>query len=289
MRNRPINFVLSAVLNIALLLGCSPLVIEDQIQSTNTTTILPNTEIPVNDCDNIFYPMAADNQWNYQFKVNDEQTAGSHESALSLTVTESFASSAVLAIKSYNSENVSESTVKCQNQAILDFPITELKMVLGELANDIDLEYESGIYMPSEQEFIANNWSMEWETNFTANGNLKTYYEGEELTAVLDDSPVKMMWKVIGTGESLQVPAGNFEDLVKMECEISFDIKNLQTNIQGNNINIATTLTLNAELWYAPHIGLIKENVKETSIKLYGINFPIDASGLIELTSYTIN
>ena len=289
MRNRPINFVLSSILSFALLSGCSPAVVEEQIQLTDTPTILPSAELSLNDCDNIFYPMAAGNQWNYQFKVNDEQTAGSHESALSLTVTESFPSSAVLAIESYNSENVSESTVKCQNQAILDFPITELKMVLGELANDIDLEYESGIYMPSEQEFIANNWSMEWETNFTANGNLKTYYEGEELTAVLDDSPVKMMWKVVSTGESLQVPAGNFEDLVKMECEISFDIKNLQTNIQGNNINIATTLTLNSELWYASHIGLIKENVKETSIKLYGFNFPIDAFGLIELTSYTIN
>ena len=289
MRNRPVNFILSLMISFTLFSSCSPAVVEDQIQLTDTPAILPSTEIPVNDCDNIFYPMAANNQWNYQFKVNDEQTTGSHESALSLTVIESSDSSAVLAIKSYNSENVTESTVQCQNQAILDFPITELKMVLGELANDINLEYESGIFMPSEQEFIANNWSMEWETNYTANGNLKTYYEGEELTAILDDSPVKMMWKVVGTGEYLQVPAGNFEDLVKMECEISFDIKNLQTNIQGNNINIATTLTLNSELWYAPHIGLIKENVKETSIKLYGINFPIDASGLIELTSYTIN
>ena len=289
MRNRPIYYVLSLLISFTSLSGCSPAEVEGQIQLTDTPTILPSAEPSLNDCDNIFYPMAVDNQWNYQFKVNDEQIAGSHESALTFTVAESSDSSAVLAIKSYNSENVTESTVKCQNQAILDFPITELKMVLGDLANDIDLKYESGIYMPSEQEFVANNWSMEWETNFIANGNLQAYYEGEELTAVLDDSPVKMMWKVIGTGESLQVPAGNFEDLVKMECEISFDIKNLQTNIQGNNINIATTLTLNAELWYAPHIGLIKENVKETSIKLYGINFPIDASGLIELTSYTIN
>ena len=289
MRNRPINFILPLMLSFTLFSSCSPAIVEDQMQLADTPTILPSAEIPLNDCDNIFYPMIADNQWNYQFKVNDEQIAGSHESALSLTVAESSDSSAVLTINSYNSENETESTVKCQNQAILDFPITELKMVLGELANDIDLEYKSGTFMPSEQDFIANNWSMEWETNYTSNGNLQAYYEGEELTAVLDEGPVKMMWKVVGTGESLQVPAGNFEDLVKMECEISFDIKNLQTNIQGNNINIATTLTLNSELWYAPHIGLIKENVKETSIRLYGINFPIDASGLIELTSYTIN
>ena len=274
----------------ALLSACSPANAEAQTQEQPTAAAeAPVAEASANACDNIFYPMTTNNQWNYQFKVNDEQTAGSHESALSLTVSESSDSSAVLAIKSYNSENVTESIVKCQDQAILDFPITELKMVLGELANDIDLEYESGIFMPSEQEFVANNWSMEWETNYTANGNLQAYYEGEELTAVMDDSPVKMKWKVVGAGESLQVPAGNFGDLVKMECEISFDIKNLQTNIQGNDINIATTLTLNSELWYAPHIGLIKENVNETSIKLYGINFPIDAFGLIELTSYTIN
>jgi hypothetical protein len=63
----------------------------------------------------------------------------------------------------------------------------------------------------------------------------------------------------------------------------------LQTNIQGNDVNISTTLTVDTELWYAPHIGLVKQDVNGISIKLYGISFPVEAYGYIQLSSYTIN
>ncbi len=249
---------------------------------------VPTAQPAAGPCDNIFYPMTLNNQWVYDYNMED--TSGNSQGAsMALTVSQSEGASATLAALSYDTGLVTESAVQCSEQAILNFPITELKMILGELAGNIDLQYQGGTFMPSEQDFVDNNWSMEWETDYVASGSLQAYYEGEELSAVLDASPVKMKWKVVGTGESMQVPAGDFSDLVKIERQISFDISNLQTNIQGNDVNISTTLTVDTELWYAPHIGLIQQNVNGISIKLYGISFPVEASGTVQLSSYTIN
>jgi hypothetical protein len=291
MKSKRITQILAALLAIALLTACgSPAASEpaqDQPAPVANDAQAPAAETAAGPCDNIFYPMKVDNQWVYDYGMED--TGGSvQEASMALTVSQSEGSSATLAALSYDTGLVTESAVQCSDQAILNFPITELKMVLGELAGNFDMQYQGGTFMPSEQEFLANNWSMEWETDYTASGSLQAYYEGEELSAVLDASPVKMNWKVVGTGESLQVPAGDFSGLVKMERQISFDITNLQTNIQGNDVNISTTLTVDTELWYAPHIGLVKQNVNGISIKLYGISFPVEASGYVQLSSYTI-
>ena len=292
MKRKLITQILAVLLALVILTACSapaPTAEPPQDQSAPAANEeqAPAADTTANPCDNIFYPMTLNNQWVYDFGLEDN--GGAEESSMTFTVSESSGSSAVLAALSYDTGIVTESAVQCDDQAILNFPMTELKMVLGELAGNIELQYQSGTFMPSEQEFIANNWSMEWETNYTATGSLQAYYEGEELSAVLDNSPVKMQWKVAGTGESMQVPAGNFSDLVKMERQISFDVSNLQTNIQGNDVNISTTLTVNTELWYAPHIGLVKQNVNGISIKLYGINFPVEANGYVQLSSYTVN
>ena len=167
--------------------------------------------------------------------------------------------------------------------------MTELKMVLGKLSGDLALDYKSGIFMPSEKTFIENNWEMEWETEYVANGTLEGTYKGETLTAELSSSPVTMNWQVVSTNESLDVQAGHFDNLVKMNREISFDVSSLKAVINGNNINLSTTLTINTDLWYAPNVGLIKQDVNSASIKLFGISFPIDAWGYIELDSYTLN
>ena len=292
MNRKNITRILAIFSIVALLTACgAPAAAaeppQDQSAPAANEEQAPAADTTANPCDNIFYPMTLNNQWIYDFGLEDN--GSTEESSMAFTVSESSGSSAVLAALSYDTGIVTESAVQCGDQAILNFPMTELKMVLGELAGNIELQYQSGTFMPSEQEFIANNWSMEWETNYTATGSLQAYYEGEELSAVLDNSPVKMQWKVAGTGESMQVPAGNFSDLVKMERQISFDVSNLQTNIQGNDVNISTTLTVNTELWYAPHIGLVKQNVNGISIKLYGINFPVEANGYVQLSSYTIN
>jgi len=93
---------------------------------------------------------------------------------------------------------------------------------------------------------------------------------------------------VAGTGETLEVAAGKFENLVKINRVISMDVSSLQANIEGSQVNVATTLTIDTNLWYAPRVGLIKQEIESASVKFYGINFPVEVSGSIELSEYTV-
>ncbi len=246
----------------------------------------PITEAFVNQCDNIFYPLALDNQWIYRISI--DQVSVDDKPDLALTVSENSGASAQIATLDYSSGIVTQSAVMCQDGEIISFPVTELNMILGMLSGELNLEFARGRFMPSEKEFEDNNWSMEWETEYIANGNLQGTYEGETLTALLSQSPVKMTWMIVGTGETVQVAAGAFENLVKINRVIAFDVSSLQANIDGSEVNTATTLTINTNLWYAPHIGMVKQEIESATVKFFGINFPIEAAGSVELIEYTL-
>jgi len=250
------------------------------------------SDSPAGACDNIFYPLALNNQWVYRFDMYEmdysESTLDAVASETAMTVSAVSADSAELALLDYNSGLVTQSTVRCQDQAILDFPMTELKMVFVDLAGSLEIEYVSGLFMPSEQQLIDSDWNMSWETQYAASGTLNGSYEGESLSASLSHSPIKMKWQVLSTGETLEVKAGTFSDLVKVNREISFEIPSLKATFQGNPLDISTKLTLNTDLWYAPHIGLVKQAVNSAQVKVLGIDFPISAWGYIELVSYQV-
>ncbi len=237
-------------------------------------------------CDNIFYPLAAKNSWSY--RLNFDQIASDGNPDLVMTVSESSPDSALISISDYTISQVTQSTATCRQGAVVDFPVTELNLVLGMFSGDLDMKYESGIFMPSLQEFEANDWALEWETVYRANGNLQGSYEGDTITAELIDSPVKMRWKIIGTDETLEVPAGKFENLVKVDRVISFDVSRLQTTIEGSEVNISTTLIVDTVLWYAPHVGLVNEDIESASVKFYGIGIPVEIDGSLELLEYSV-
>lgn len=265
--------------------------IETPVETPEEPT--PASVTSANACDNIFYPLALDNQWIYRLDVyevhHEEQTIETSASDLALTVSEVSDSSAVLGALDYDTGIVTKSTVQCQDQAIINFPITELNMVFGNLEGDINVGYVSGKFMPSEEEFEDSDWGQEWETEYIATGNIEADFEGELLAATFSESPVKMRWQVTGRGETLEVDAGTFNDLVKINREISFDISSLKTYVDGNEIELATTLTLNTNMWFAPHIGLVKQEINSASIELFGMNLPVDAWGYFELSDYTVN
>jgi len=246
----------------------------------------PITEAAANACDNPFYPLSLNNQWIYRLAIDQVDT--DEKADLALTVSESTDSLVVLAALDYDTGIVTQSTVQCNDGEIVNFPVTELNMILGLLSGELNLEYQSGRFMPALQEFENSNWDLAWETEYTANGDLQSTYEGETLTALLSDSLVKMDWKVAGTGETLEVAAGKFENLVKINRVISMDVSSLQANIEGSQVNVATTLTIDTNLWYAPRVGLIKQEIESASVKFYGINFPVEVSGSIELSEYTV-
>ncbi len=178
-------------------------IVEQVGEEIPTQETAPITEAVVNQCDNIFYPLALDNQWIYRISI--DQISADENPDLALTVSENSGSSAEIAALDYSSGIVTQSAVACQDGEIINFPVTELNMILGMLSGELNLEFTSGRFMPSEKEFEDNNWSMKWETEYIANGNLQGTYEGETLTALLSQSPVKMTWMVVGTGETMQL------------------------------------------------------------------------------------
>jgi hypothetical protein len=279
--------------SLILVVSCSKTAPLEQDQPIATEEPIPTPGPVQNPCENIFYPLNLNNQWIYRFdiyKMNyDQKSIDADASDLALTVSEVTNSSAMVSVLDFGTGIITESSVDCQDQAIINFPMLELKMVFGELTGDLNLEYKSGVFMPSGKDLEASNWNMEWETEYIADGVLESTYEGEPLTATLSSSPVKMKWQVAGTNDSLEVSGGKFDNLVKINREISFDISNLHTNLDGNEVNLATTLSINTDMWYAPQIGLIKQEISSASIKIFGIDFPIDTWGYIELTSTTIN
>lgn len=237
-------------------------------------------------CDNIFYPLAAQNRWSY--RLNFDQVAADGNPDLVVSVSESTPDSALITTSDLSTGQVTQSLATCRQGTVVDFPVTELNLVLGLFSGDLDLKYESGIFMPSLQEFETNDWALEWETTYRANGKLQGSYEGDTITAELIDSPVKMHWKVIGTDEPLDIPAGKFENLVKVERVITFEISKLQTTIEGSEVNISTTLNVNMVLWYAPHVGLVNQDIESASVKFYGIGIPVEINGSLELLEYSV-
>ena len=286
--------ILTILLIALMAMGCAKSNADSSIQtSDNNNDSEVSVETTGGPCDNIFYPLGLNNQWIYHLDAYmdnyEDQTMESSGSDLSLTVSEVNDSSIVLAALDQSTGVVTQSTIQCQDQSIVNFPLTELNMIFGDLAGEINIEYVSGTFMPSKQAFEDSDWSLSWETEYKASGTVEANYDGESLSAVLENSPVTMRWQVTGTGETIDTAAGTFTDLVKINREISFDITSLKTYIEGNQIDIKTTLTMDTDMYYAPNIGLVKQNVNSAAIKLYGINFPVDAWGYVELSSYTIN
>jgi len=235
-------------------------------------------------CNNIFYPIALGNEWIYQIQIEGED--GQPEIAeLGLTVSEVNASNAVLSALDYDTGIVTQSTAECEDGSILNFPMTELNLVFGEVAGDMQLQYNSGVFMPSHTDFEVDNWTNSWETDFTASAVINGTYDDETVTIELSESPVKMSWQVIEEDGTIQVPAGNFDDVVLIKRKLTVKVTSLKATIEGQLIDISTTLILNSNMWYLPYVGLLKQELDSATINLYGIDFPIDSIGIIELKS----
>jgi len=235
-------------------------------------------------CNNIFYPLALDNQWIYQIQIEGE--GGQPEiTELGLTVSEVNESSAVLSALDYDTGIVTQSTAECEDGSILNFPITEMNLVFGEVAGDLRLQYNSGVFMPSYADFEVENWANTWETDFTASGVINGKYDDETVTINLSKSPVQMSWQVIGKDGTIQIPAGNFDDVMLIKRKVTFEVTSLKATVEGQEIDISTTLVLNSNMWYLPYVGLLKQELDSATINLYGIDFPIESIGKIELKS----
>jgi hypothetical protein len=162
-------------------------------------------------------------------------------------------------------------------------------MIIGDMANSLDIEYVSGTFMPTRKDFDDSNWSLDWETEYKTSGTLEANYEGKSFKAIFSESPVEMSWEVISTDESQDVPAGSFDNLVKINRIIEIDVTSMNAEIKGKQVNIGTTLVIETDMYFAADIGLIKQTINKASIKLFGIKIPLEVQGSMELESYTFN
>jgi hypothetical protein len=283
------NKISISILLIAIFLASSCGKPDTQLAVENSDIDVSNSEenqpvIPDSPCNNIFYPLALDNEWIYQIQIEGED-GQPIISELGLTVSEVNESSAVLATLDYDTGVVTQSTAECEQGSILNFPMTEMNLVFGEVAGDMQLQYNSGVFMPSHTDFELGNWTNTWETDFTASGMINGIYDDETVTIALSESPVKMSWQVIEKDLNIQVPAGSFDGVVLIKHKLTFDVPSLKATLEGQVIDISTTLVLNSNMWYLPYVGLLKQELDSATINFYGIDFPIESIGKIELKS----
>ena len=257
-------------------------------QSSPNTSDLAESTSTEHACGNIFYPLALGNEWIYKIEYGD-LSSDQESSDFVLTVSDVQDSTAEISALNYHTGIVTKTQVMCMEGAILNFPLTELNMVFAELDGSLDIEYQSGVFMPSAADFETDGWVISWSTKFNASGSLEANYEGENLRATLSESPIEMDWKVISQDEVIQTPAGEFSNVKKIQRDINIEVSSFEAVIEGNAFNVATTLTIQTDLYYSPNIGLVQEKINLAYIKLFGVKFPIETSGKMVLTSYSLN
>lgn len=237
-------------------------------------------------CFNIFYPIALNNQWIYKFEnATDELDSEVEPLEFSITVFETKESQASIGTLSHESGIVTQSTVICNNQEIVYFQENILNLIIGDVGGDIDIEYVSGLYTPNEETFENNNWDYHWETELIASGEIKGTIDEEEFRAILDQSSLKFDWEVIDTHQNIQTSSGTFDNTILVERKIELEVPSLKVVIDGESENISTTIKLITNIWYVPYIGMVNQKIISGTVQFFGIDFPIDANGNVELIS----
>jgi hypothetical protein len=238
-------------------------------------------------CGNIFYPLQQDNQWTYRLEFAG--TPGSEKADLTMRITDVSENGAELAVISRTTGVEDESSVRCEDGAVIEFPLIEMDALFSGLGGGIDVTYEKGVFMPSRRDFDEADWKNKWSTRYLVNGQFEGRYKGETMKAVFSNSPAQLDWKVIGTGGEMRVAAGEFTDVVHIRRTAAIEVTSLQAVVSGTPVKLGTTLTLVTIMYYAPGVGLLRQDFESATVKLlFGINLPIQGSGSMELITYQL-
>lgn len=255
------------------------------VDGPSSMTDAPVASAPPGPCDNILFPFVPGTQWIYATKTDDTSTPEA-PSQLGLTVQKVEESIATIDALDVSTGVITETLARCDNGAILNYPALTQKMLLGgALASDFNLEYVSGVFAPAESVFIDNNWQVQWEADYIANGTVTVQADGEDLEIILQDSPVHLTWQTAGAGdaafEPITVTAGTFDRALKTMREVTMDI-----SLSADGLTVSGKLTLNTTQWYAPHVGLLRSQIDTAELTYMGISFPIEVNGIVELVEF---
>ena len=235
-------------------------------------------------CNNILFPLNDGNNWVYEVESSD----GSGEpifSEYAWSVSGQTEDSVKLGTLFYDSGTVLSADVQCLDGAVENFPLTTSNIVVGDMEGAIDYEYVSGKYLPSFKELEDGNWENTWQTVVNSSGTITADFEGQTTGIVLDDSPLTMNWQILEKDVSVTVPAGTFDNAVRINQELIYEINSL--TIEGGDMpmEISTTMIFDSDYWFVPNLGLVKTEINSTNVQLFGSSFPVDMTGVSMLKS----
>ncbi len=238
-------------------------------------------------CGNIFYPLRQDNRWAYRLEFAG--TPGREQADLTMRVADVRQNGAGLSVVSQAIGVEDSSEIRCENGAIIEFPFIEMDVLFGGLGGGVDVTYESGVFMPAEDDFKKQNWTNKWTTQYRINGQFEGRYQGEKMTAIFANSPARMEWEVIAKGGQLRVAAGEFADIVHIRRTAIIDVTTLQVVVSETLVQLGTTLTMVTNMYYAAGVGMLKQDFDSATVSLpLGIQIPIQGTGSMEMVSYRL-
>ncbi|MBP6087030.1 MAG: hypothetical protein KA449_02370 [Pelolinea sp.] len=287
MRNNRRIFILNriCILLLVFLTACGS---KEKSEKLDETINQVTAEREGHACINVFYPLKLGNQWIYRPNLEDQSFLKA-SSDIVISVPETRDASAVVSVINNDASINARIAFECIDGAIINFPVTELNMGANQEGNNLKLEYVSGVYMPSEEDFSSKNWQMAWNSEYKANGQIGATYEGESFSVLLSSAPIKVDWQIMNSGTALEVPAGKFENVVHIQRNIEMDITKLEASIEGKRINLPAKLKLTTQMFYAPGVGLLKMELDSVTVTFFGINYPLEVPVSVELASYHLD
>ena len=227
-------------------------------------------------CNNILYPLLEGQQMVYK------STSPEGDIKTGMTVATVEGNFATVDMLNMGTGITTQSTVECDAGTIKHFPAISMGTILGDMvAGEMTMEYVSGYVAPTEETLVAKNWDMAWESEYIMNGQITMEDEGESVTVTIDNSPVLMKWQTAGTGQSITVEAGSYNNVIKITREMTMDI-----SLDMSGMKLDSTLIILSTHFFEPYIGMVKMQIDEVSVQMQGMSFPIAMNETMELVEF---
>ena len=251
-----------------------------------TSTPLPPTVIPTSTpfpngpCDNPLVPLAMGNRWVYRV------TTPEGEALYNLESVEIRNEANIISIINFTDQKHNKTIrepVVCQNGAIENFPLFVITMLLSDYVDTtFNTYHDTGVYAPSHQTLIDNDWRMDWSTVYLTEekAHLKNPMGGSDLI-VLESSPMKLAFHTDGEKESVTTPAGDFPQAIKVLRNFSMSVTITLPTGGTNGI-----LTFETTELYEPYIGLVRSQINSASLKTQGTTIPLSIESVLELLEF---
>jgi hypothetical protein len=229
-------------------------------------------------CRNILYPMAVGQQWLYQANALDRSEL------INMRVLSVNNSQGNVMVTNQTTGSAKQIQVQCEGDAIRSFPFMSVDALFGNSLNSsMTASYLSGALAPNEAAFLNNNWALAWSSQYLVSGTTVINRNGTQLTVTLNNSPITLTCQTLAAGEAafetIQVAAGTFRSL-KVVCT-----EQGQVTANVNGLAVTGLAEGRSYQWFAPYIGLVKMQVDNASVRIFGFSFSLLTDNSLELRS----